>query len=99
MALSQAEREADSVDVAQNHSGPVHKFKVAKNPGLTQKFQRITVEQVEKAFNHFAQHGQMSRQEFERCMMYLVLLPSVARCCTVFPTDWDSSAICTPGPR
>lgn len=63
MALSPAEREADSVDVARTV------FKAAKNPGLMQQFQRITVEQVEKAFNHFAKHGQMSQQEFDRCMM------------------------------
>lgn len=67
MALSQAEREQQSVPVARNPKG----FKVAKTPGLSAKYSRITQEQVDKVFDHFANHGQMSTQEFYRCMDHL----------------------------
>ena len=66
MAWSQAEREAEAVPVARNPKG----FKVSKTPGLGEKFRRVTQEEVDKVFNHFANHGQMSLAEFNRCLTH-----------------------------
>ena len=67
MALSQAEREQQHVPVARNPKG----FKVSKTPGLAAKYSRVTQEMADQVFDHFANHGQMSAQEFDRCMSHL----------------------------
>lgn len=62
MSLSQAEREGDATPL------PRSAFRVAKNPGLRAKFAKITMEDFEKVFDKYAQHGQMSEAEFDRAL-------------------------------
>eukprot|EP01050_Picozoa_sp_SAG11_P019287 SAG11_NODE_3048_length_2733_cov_1.307897_2_plen_353_part_00 len=63
MSLSQPERESTPL--------PRSAFRVAKNPGLRQKFAAISHEQFEKVFTKYAKHGQMSEAEFDLCLKVL----------------------------